>query len=116
MPGLLFGVSTFGGDTFGASAVVVSGLTGHGQITVDRPVAVLITLSGIPISQDTALGYPVRYFHLGNVAWGAAGGFARNYYLEHQVELVPAPFVGATVLAYSFAPGLTAEIAELASL
>jgi len=104
----------YGGRTPETPAVHT--LSGSGTVTIAAPVALAVSLSGIPSGLGTGRGNPTRYFELGNLAWGTASGYGRNYYLEHAAELVIAPFPGATALAYSFAPGITATVTELQSL
>lgn len=97
-------------------AAVVHTLSGSGQVSIASPVAIDIALSGLAGSLGTGKGNPVRYFQLGNIAWGTSLGFGRNYYLEHANEIVVAPFATCTLLAYSFAPGITATITEHLSI
>lgn len=93
-------------------SAVVHTLSGSGQVAIANPVAIDIALTGLAGSLGTGKGNPVRYFELGNIAWGTALGFGRNYYLEHANEIVVAPFATCTLLAYSFAPGITATVTE----
>jgi hypothetical protein len=91
-------------------------LTGSGQISIASPVAIDIALTGLAGSLGTGKGNPTRYFQLGNIAWGTSLGFGRNYYLEHANEIVVAPFATCTLLAYSFAAGISATVTELITL
>jgi hypothetical protein len=94
------------------AAATVHTLTGSGQVAIASPVAIDIALTGLAGSLGTGKGNPTRYFQLGNIAWGTSLGFGRNYYLEHANEIVVAPFGTCTLLAYSFAPGITATVTE----
>lgn len=88
-------------------------VSGSGTISLSAPVAISLALTGIPSSLGTGRGNPTRYFEMGNIAWGDANGYLRNYYLQHAAELILAPFQPATLLAYSLASGITAVITEL---
>lgn len=98
-----------------SGTVVHSGLTGTGSVAVSSPPAVQITMTGIPAGIGQGKGNPPRYFDLGNIAWGTGNGALRNWYLEHSTELVIAPISDASVIYYSFAPGVTGSITELTS-
>jgi hypothetical protein len=91
-------------------------VSGAGSFAVASPVGMSASYTGIPTSLGQGRGNPVRYFELGNVAWGTANGPTRNYYLEHNPELIVAPFAGATIFYYSLAPGVTATFQELVAL
>jgi len=91
-------------------------VSGSGSFSLANPVAIAIALTGLASSLGTGKGTPTRYFELGNIAWGTADGYGRNYYLEHANELVIAPAQPMTLLAYSFAPGISAVITEKLSL
>ena len=88
-------------------------VTGSGSFSIGTCAAISASYTGIPSSLGTGKGNPVRYFELGNVAWATANGASRNYYLEHNPELIVAPFVGATTFYYSLLPGVTATFTEL---
>lgn len=95
-----------GGGGGGGGGDVV---TGTGTVTISSPTAVQIAITPTPSFLGQGAGNPTRWFGLGNVSWGASGFFSRNYYLEHDSELVLAPFAADT-LAYSIAPGFTATL------
>jgi hypothetical protein len=100
-----YSVDDIGGGGGGGGTTV----TGAGTLSCSAPTAVEITITPTPTIQDQAIGNPDRYFHLGNVSWGASGFFTRNYFLEHVSERVEAPFAADT-LAYSIGIGLTAVL------
>ena len=97
-------------------AAVVHTLSGSGVQAISNPVALAVSLAGIPSSLAIAKGNPTRYFGLGNIAFGNANGYFRNYYLEHAAEQILSPLSTATLLAYSFASGITATVTELTSI
>jgi hypothetical protein len=98
-----------------AAGVVHSGLTGTGSISVAQPAAIQVVVTGAYTVGGTGIGNPARYFGVGNIAWATVNGALRNYYLEHVTELIVAPFATASTVYYSFAPGVTGTITELAA-
>ncbi len=98
------------------AAAVAHTVSDSGIIDILSPVAIDIQLTGLPSSLGTGIGNPVRYFEMGNIAWGTTLGYGRNYYLEHASEIVVAPFATCTKLAYSFRSGITAVITERLAL
>ncbi len=102
----------------GGSSSVHSGLTGQGSFVPSGAVAAIeIDIASIPIGLGTAQGLPARYFELGNVSFEYASAYAtRNYFLQHQHEIVVTEFDAVTNVYYSFAGGVTATITEVASL
>lgn len=94
------------------AAATTHTVSGTGQVSIVSPVAIGLSLTGIPASLGVAKGNPARYFELGNIAFGGTSGFLRNYYLTHSAELIMAPAQGFTLLDYSLAAGVTAVITE----
>jgi len=91
-------------------------VSGSGSFSIGGCAGLSVSYTGLPGSLGTGKGNPVRYFELGNIAWGTANGAARNYYLEHNPELIPIPFAGANLVYYSLIPGVTATFSELLTL
>jgi len=91
-------------------------VSGSGSFSIGTCAGLSVSYTGLPTSLGTGKGNPVRYFELGNIAWATANGAARNYYLEHNPELIAMPFVGANLVYYSLIPGVTATFSELVSL
>lgn len=93
-----------------AASTSTGGLSGQGSITVASPTRIRVHLTHIPLSLGTGMGNPIRFFEVGNIAWGNGGFFTRNWYLEHEHELIVAPIPDADEVLYSFGPGVTATI------
>jgi hypothetical protein len=98
-----------------AAGTIHTGLTGSGSVGVASPGAIQVVCSGTISAGGTGVGNPARYFGLGNISWATANGAMRNFFIEHSTELIPAPINDATTVYYSFAPGVTGQITELAT-
>jgi len=90
-------------------------VTGVGSFAITSPVAISVTLTGIPGSASLSQGNPNRYNKLGSIAWATPNGAIRQYFLSMAIELIIAPISDATTLYYSLAPGMTAVIQELST-
>lgn len=106
-----FTLSDVGGG--GGGGTVHSGLHDSGSISVTAPGALTVECDNIPPDLGQSAITPPAFFHLGAVAFSDASGIFRNYFVEHPVELVVAPFPNATLVYYWFAPGVIATITEL---
>jgi hypothetical protein len=93
-----------GGGGGGGGAV-----SGQGSISVSSPSYLEVAIVSLTGFEAQSLGNPTRYWGLGSISWGKSGYNTRNYYIEHQNEVVAA-FPDADTLYYSFAPGISATL------
>ena len=106
-------VGYYAGLAGAGSPTAHTSLSGTGSISVTSLSAIQVHLTTLPARLGTGLGNPTRYFEVGNVAFGSGGYYGRNFYIEHDQELILMPFAFVDTIKYSFASGIVATITEL---
>lgn len=100
----------------GGGGGVHSGLSGQGFISTGSMVGVEVDLSGIDSSAGAGSGYPTPRYHVGSISFSVDGAhYSRLAFLSQPAEVFATPFPSVTSVAYSFAPGITATITEIAA-
>jgi hypothetical protein len=90
------------------------GLTGNGQFAVQGILGLKVSLTTVPSTVSTLNGDPLELFGAGEVAWGTADGFTERRQIRSNPFLAfPVDMSAATLVGYSFTPGVVATITEL---
>lgn len=90
-----------------------NGLTGNGQIAVAGLIGVSVILSTVPAYLGNIAGDPPELFDVGFVTLGTADGWHRSVRIEHSPTLVFPVEGSETLLGWSLAPGVVADLLEL---
>jgi hypothetical protein len=91
-----------------------TGLTGHGEISVQGLIGCIVTLTAFGSNVGSTDGDPLTYFNAGWFNWGDADGFQPRIFINASPQVsFPTSAGQFTRIGYSLEPGVTATITEL---